>query len=323
MFVVVLMDSIPISPLRVGIYVHFHDTILNGRHDFALLRTRSSVHDEERRLLAFEFHTLLFQLLLDECLMLPQEFWLQLYPVASIWSFVYAVEVSECRSNRKVWADCTQSLMHFPYLLRASEKRVNGSFVLHTVLLTTSLSNFHLKEDSHLSHFFEVFDTSCDVLLVLFLRKVEHVTAEQGDTILGKVLFIGLQHSIKPRQQLFCTMIGVHHHRNPIELCHGPHVRCSSNGSKNRTLLAIIFDALSGEKPGATVRHLNNDGGFAVTGCLQNAVDSAAAGAVERRDRITVLTSVDKEFSGIVASENTGREFQIGHGSRVARGVGE
>jgi len=124
--------------------------------------------------------------------------------------FVNTVDVSESGRDTEVGTNGTQSRVDVPYIFRLSvELGVVDTGVIHAVLLTTSDTDLHLEPDADGGHAFEVLDTGGDIVLFALLRKVKHVRGEEGFLVLLEVGFIGLEHSIEPRQEFMSAMIRV------------------------------------------------------------------------------------------------------------------
>ena len=78
--------------------------------------------------------------------------------------------------------------------------------------------------------------------------------------MLLEVGLIGIQHTVKPLQQLFGTVITVDDHRHAVMLGHQPNMLSSGNGSQNGGLLLVVFDAFAGDKCSSAVTELDDDG---------------------------------------------------------------
>mmetsp|Transcript_27143 Transcript_27143/g.47978 ORF Transcript_27143/g.47978 Transcript_27143/m.47978 type:complete len:292 (-) Transcript_27143:263-1138(-) len=283
--------------------------------------TRASVHDEERRLVGLDRFSSCLELSFDLLLVLAEDLGLKLDGVGAVWSLVDSVEISECGRDGEVGRNGAEGLVDLPDLFRASEEILDGAFVLDSVFLASSLADFHFEKDVHLGHFLEVLPTGFDVFFVFFLGKIEHVAAEESHSILVKVLFVSLEHAIKPRQNLLRAMVRVHHDRNPVELGHRARVQRTSNGPEDGALavvVSLVRNAFSCDEPGTTVGNLNDDGGVGVPSRLQDAVDGARAGTVERRNCVAVLRGMLEELAGLVSGENSrwkveGFDLGVGH----------
>ena len=86
--------------------------------------------------------------------------------------------------------------------------------------------------------------SSGDVLVNGFLRKVNHMTGEEGFAMDLEVGLISLEHAIEPRQELLGTVVRVKDHRNAILRSDTADVVSSSGRTGDRSLLAIIAHTL-------------------------------------------------------------------------------
>ena len=123
---------------------------------------------------------------------------------------VNTVDVSESSSYAEVGANGTQGRVYVPNILRLSvELGVIDSSVIDSVLLTTGDTDLHLEPDTEGGHTFKVRDAGGNVVLLALLGKVEHVRGEERFLVLLEIGFVGLEHTIEPRQEFVCTMVRV------------------------------------------------------------------------------------------------------------------
>lgn len=124
--------------------------------------------------------------------------------------FVNAVDISESGRDAEVGANSIQRRVDIPDILRLSvELGVVDASVIDTVLLTASDTDLHLEPDAEGGHAFKVFDTGGNILLFALLGEVKHMRGEERLLVLLEVGFIGLEHTVEPRQEFVSAMVGV------------------------------------------------------------------------------------------------------------------
>jgi len=96
------------------------------------------------------------------------------------------------------------------------------------------------------------------------------VTAEKRLTVLGEELFIGLQHTIEPRQKLLGAVIRMKHNGDTIVLRNTTDVHGKSNTTSSGCI--GIVDRLSNNESSSTVGDLNHDGGVVLLGGLKDGI---------------------------------------------------
>lgn len=139
-------------------------------------------------------------------LMFTQKFRVKL----DISGLVDTVDVSKSSSDTEVGANGAQCRVDIPDILRLGVKLgVIDTSVVDTVLLTASNTNFHFEPDAEGGHAFEVLDASGNIIFFALLGKVKHVRGEERFLVLLEVGFVGLEHTIKPRQEFVSTMVRV------------------------------------------------------------------------------------------------------------------
>lgn len=194
-------DTSKVRELRVCVNVHLHGAVPDRRLDFFFRGTRATMEDQEKRL-----GILAIQLFSSVFLVLAEEFGMQ----TNVARLVYSVDISKCRGDGEVRADLGKRGENVVYVLRLCVKRgVVHTCIVDAVLLATGDTNLHLKPDIEFGHFGKILDACLDVLLLRFLGEIKHMRAEEWFTVLLIILFVGLEHAIKPRQQLLGTMVGM------------------------------------------------------------------------------------------------------------------
>jgi hypothetical protein len=71
------------------------------------------------------------------------------------------------------------------------------------------------------------------------------VTPEERDTMFLEVLFVLVEHTIKPRKQLFGAMIGVQDDWNSVDWSNGTDIMCSGNGTGDTRFLVLVGNAFA------------------------------------------------------------------------------
>ena len=123
---------------------------------------------------------------------------------------VNTVYVSKCGHNTKVGTDQVQCGVDIPHIGRLSVQRsVIHACVVHTVFFTAGDADFHLEPYPKQRHALEVLGTDFNVFMLGLLGQVKHVRGEEGFTVLLEVLFVGLEHAVKPQAKLLGTVVAV------------------------------------------------------------------------------------------------------------------
>lgn len=134
---------------------------------------------------------------------------------------------------------------------------------------------------SDLGHSGEVLDASLDVLLLGLLGQVEHVRREEGDTVLLEVRLVGVEHAVKPWQQLLGAVVRVEDDRDAVVRGNGSDVVGGSGRSGDGGgLVGAVGESLSSEEGGSTLRDLEDDRGVDVPGGLEDGVHDRRRGDV-------------------------------------------
>jgi len=171
--ILLLEDEVPntskICELGVSVYVHLDNTMVNGSLDFLLGRARATMEDEEKWLLILSA-----DLALGIRLVFGKKFGVQLY----VTRFVNTVHVSKRSRYAKVGADCRECGVYVVHFLRLGvQAAVLDTGVINAIFFTARDTNF-LEPDTQRRHAFEIFDASCDVLILRLLGEVKHVGRE-------------------------------------------------------------------------------------------------------------------------------------------------
>jgi hypothetical protein len=195
--------------------------MVNACLDFLLGRARATVENQEaeenRRVIIVPFmrrktrHSqrlliLAANLLFSICLVFGKKLGVE----SNVSRFVNAVHITERSCYAKVGTDWRQRRVYVVYVLWLGVQAVVvDTGIVNTIFLATSNADFHFKPETNWRHAFEVFDAHRNVLLLRFLGEIKHVGREQGFLVLLIVLFVCFEHAIKPRKELFSTVVGV------------------------------------------------------------------------------------------------------------------
>mmetsp|Transcript_7808 Transcript_7808/g.16952 ORF Transcript_7808/g.16952 Transcript_7808/m.16952 type:complete len:555 (+) Transcript_7808:472-2136(+) len=218
---------------------------------------------------------------------------------------VDAVHVAEGRGDGEFLGNGGERLPDLPHVLRRRVELVlRYSRVVHTVLHTSSNTDLHLEDKIHRSHPLQVLPAKADVLFVVFLRKIQHVTGEERLTRRLEVVLVVCEHAVKPRQQLLRAVIRVHEDGNAVGRGHAAHIVRAADGSQDGCLLLVVWQALPCEEGRATLGELNHDGPVQFLARLKDSVHAAGARAVEGGDRKTLGLGETQECPRQVARED-------------------
>jgi hypothetical protein len=120
------------------------------------------------------------------------------------------VHVSEGSRDTEIRTNCTQSFIDIIDVLRLCVKAgIVDPSIIDTVFLTAGDTDLHFQPQSNFRHAGEVLDTGSDIVVLGFFGKIKHVGGEKRFLVLFKVGFVSLDHSVKPRKKLVCTMVAV------------------------------------------------------------------------------------------------------------------
>jgi hypothetical protein len=242
-------ESIPVGPLSVGINVHLDDTVLNGRLNLVVGRAGSSVHDQvdglvERRV----EHLLGVSLMLAE--LLGRE--------GDVTGLVDTVHVTKGGGNGEHVANLGKGRVDGPDLLGGSVELLRVDiFVVDAIFLSSRDANLHLEPDLHGGHALKVFDANGNVLLVGFLRQVQHVRSKEGFAVLGIKVLVGLEHGIEPRKQVLGTVIRVKDDGDTVVLRDGTYVHRQGDGADGGGIGEL--QTLTGEESTTSIGDLDDN----------------------------------------------------------------
>ena len=273
-------DTIPESPLGIGINIHLDNTGTNGVLDVLNRRSGSSVEDKLHRLVAVRAN-----LLLDVLLRVVKDDRLEV----DISRSVNSVNISERGgAGEGTVLNLGELLVRVEDLLGLGVEAggVDVS-VVDTVLLSSGHTELELKKNSNLGEFLKVRLADADVLLEGLLGKVKHVRAEKRDTLLGEVLLGGRKESIDPRKPRLLAVVGVENNRDTVKLGNLVNVLGSSNGSGDGGLVSIVGEGLSGNELSSTLREGDHDGSSVLSGGLHAGVDTVGTNNVDSRDGVS------------------------------------
>ena len=205
---------------------------------------------------------------------------------------VDTVDVSETGSDGELGGDGGKSRVDVPDVLRLSVKgSVVDGRVVDTVLLTTGDTNLHLEEDCklaskffvhkssmrltiNLGHSLEVLDTDLNVLLLGLLGHVKHVGREERVSVLLEVGLVGVEHTVKPWQQLLGAVVRVEDDGDTVVGSNGSDVVGGSGGTGDRSsLVGTVGETLTTEEGGTSLGDLEDNGRLDVTSSLEDGVD--------------------------------------------------
>lgn len=243
-----LTKAIPVGPLSVGVNVHLDNTVPDSLGNFLICRTGSAVHNEENGLVTVDA-----ELFLGVSLVLSEARGLE----SDIARLVDTVDISESGGNGEHGSNFGELLVHSKDLFGAGVELFGiDSLVVDTILFSSGDSNLHLEPDLHVSHFFKVLGADGNVLIIGFLGKIEHVRGKEGFAVLCKVGFVGLEHTIEPRQELLGTMVRVENNGDTVVRGNSPDVEGHSHGT-SRSVVGIL-NSFAREKGGSAIRALDD-----------------------------------------------------------------
>mmetsp|Transcript_1774 Transcript_1774/g.4851 ORF Transcript_1774/g.4851 Transcript_1774/m.4851 type:complete len:437 (-) Transcript_1774:18-1328(-) len=289
-------DTVPVGPLGVGIDIHLDDTIVDGRLDFFVGRTGTSVHDQKDWL----FHVRL-ELFLGVGLVLAEAFGLE----ADIAGLVDSVDIAKGGGNGEHVGNFGKSLVDIPHLFGAGVQLVGvGIFIVDAIFFSARDSNFHFQPNVHLGHAFKVLGADFDILFIGFFGKIQHVHGEQGFAVLLEEFFIGIQHGIEPGEQLFGAVIRVEDDGDAVVGSHETNVHGEGHGSGGAVV--GVLDSLSGVKRSTAVGHLDHDGRVVFAGGFHDGIADGGTGAVKGRNGISGILGVSQQLDQVGTGHNAG-----------------
>lgn len=268
----VVPDTLEVSELKVGIKVDLDNTVGDGNVELLLAGTGTTVEDQEQGLVLRSV-----DLLLGVGLVLAQKLGVEL----DVTRLVDTVNVAESSGNGEVGGDRGESGVDIVDVLRLGVERVVvNSGVVDTILLTTGDTDLHLEPLLHGGSTLEVLPGDGNVLILLLLRKIDHVRREQRLAVGLEVGLISVQHAVQPGKQLLGAVIGVEDDGDAVCRRNGADVVGSGDGTVDGRELVGVGDTLAGEVGGTTLGNLQDDGGLGVAGSLERGNDGGGRGDV-------------------------------------------
>lgn len=303
----VLADSVPVSPLSVGINIHLDHTGLDGILNVLRGRSRSSVEDELHWLVI-----LASKLLLDVLLGVVKDDWLK---VNITWG-VHTVHVSERGGASEGGVrDLAQLFVGIPDLLGLSVETAGVNVrVINTIFLASGNTKLEFKQDVALGHSLHVLLADGNVLLKRLLGQVKHVGREEWLTVFGEVLLVGIHKTVHPWQPGLLAMVGVENDRDPVKSSDLSNVKSSGNGSSDRGLVVAVVSGLSGDELSSSLGESHHDGSAVLLGSFHAGIDGVGSNNVDSGDGETGLLSVVKEIDEGLSSDDAGldRSWELG-----------
>jgi hypothetical protein len=294
----VLTDSVPESPLGVGVNVHLDDTGLDGVLDVFCGGSGTTVEDELHWL-----GLVVSELLLDVLLGVVKDFRSQL----NVTRGVDTVDVSEGSSaGEGTVRDLGKLLVGVPDFLRLSVEtgRVDIG-VVNTILLTSGDTELELEKHVALGHAREVILADADVLLEGLLGQVKHVGGEEWSSGSREVSLVGVHQRINPWQPSLLAMVGVKNDWDTVKGSDLMDVLGSRNGSSDGGLVISVVNGLSADELSTTLGESDHDWSTVLGGSFHAGVDGVSSNNVDTRDGELLLLGVIEEINKGLSSNNT------------------
>mmetsp|Transcript_24628 Transcript_24628/g.61175 ORF Transcript_24628/g.61175 Transcript_24628/m.61175 type:complete len:369 (+) Transcript_24628:314-1420(+) len=234
----VLLDAVPVGPLRVGVNVHLDDAVRDRLLDVGDVGARAAVEDERDRLRALRQA----ELLGDVHLRVAQ--YLRVEPHVA--RRVDTMDVAKGGGDGELGVDGGELLLDLPDLLRLGVEVLGVDvLVIDAVLLAAGDAQLHLQQHVELRHLLEVLGADLEVLVHRLLRQVDHVRREERLAMRGKVPLRRGEHAIEPRQQFLAAVVGVQYDGHAVLLGHGAHMEGARHGAGDRGLEVGVVEALA------------------------------------------------------------------------------
>jgi hypothetical protein len=123
---------------------------------------------------------------------------------------VNTMYVSKCGHDTEVGTERVQCDIDIPDIGGLSVQRgVVHTCVVHTIFFIAGDTNFHLKPDPDRRHVLEVRGADFDVFVLRLLGQVKHVRGKESFAMLLEVLFVGLEHTVEPWEELLGAVVAV------------------------------------------------------------------------------------------------------------------
>mmetsp|Transcript_38623 Transcript_38623/g.84640 ORF Transcript_38623/g.84640 Transcript_38623/m.84640 type:complete len:271 (+) Transcript_38623:190-1002(+) len=198
---------------------------------------------------------------------------------------VHSVHVAKRRSDGELLGDRTQGVPDELSVLSGGIELVrSNSRVVHSVLDAACDANLHFQDLVHGRHSLEVLSADTDVLIVGFLRQIEHVRAEEGLPVHFEMLLVCLEHAIKPREEFLRAVVRMDEDWDAVGGSHVARVMGTAAGTQNGRLLLPVRNRLAAEESGTALRELDDHWTAQLGASLEDRVDGAGTCAVEGRD---------------------------------------
>mmetsp|Transcript_43146 Transcript_43146/g.73361 ORF Transcript_43146/g.73361 Transcript_43146/m.73361 type:complete len:413 (+) Transcript_43146:320-1558(+) len=287
----VLADAVPERPLRVRVDVHLDDTRLDGVPNVLHARAAAAVEHELHRLGALRQA----ELLRDVFLRVVKDLWLEAHVARS----VDAVHVAESGRNGEVGVGHgAEGLVHLPHLgrLRVELGAVHVA-VVHAVLLPARDAQLHLQHQIDLGHALHVALADGDVVLERLLREVQHVGRKQGLAVRSKVLLVGRDEAIEPRQPRLAAVVRVEDHGHAVKLGHLANVQSTRDCAGNGGRVVRVVGGLARNEGAAAAGEGDHDGAAGEFGRLHARVDRVGADDVHAGHGKSLVFGVVEEVA--------------------------
>ena len=288
--------------MQIGVDVHFEHPVTDRLGDLLLLGAGTAVEHQVQRLgvgLVPFF---------DQRLRVLEDFRTQLH-VAGL---VHAMHVAK-RSGDREMADRGQLFVSLQDVFRLGvEMGVVGVFVMlaaDAVLFAAGHAQFDLQAHRQRGHTLEDPRALAQIEFHRVLGEIEHVRTEQRLVVLLVERLAVVQQRLDPGDQTLVGMIGVQHHAHAVVFGQQMHVLRRRHRAQHLGLEAILH-ALAGVELRAAVGKLDDDVGVVFRRGFQHGVDRAAAGDVDRRQRVIARLGRRHERQVVFAGNDTGFELR-------------
>mmetsp|Transcript_2361 Transcript_2361/g.4505 ORF Transcript_2361/g.4505 Transcript_2361/m.4505 type:complete len:348 (+) Transcript_2361:218-1261(+) len=263
----VLADTVPEGPLRVGVDVHLDHASLDRGLDVLEVGAAAAVEDEGDRLGALRKAELLAHVRLR-----PAEDGRVELDVARR---VDAVDVAEGGGDGEARVrHLGERLVHLPDLLRLGVEVLGVDvLVVDAVLLATRDAQLHLQKHAHLTHALEVLLANLDVLVKRLLGEVDHVRREERLAVHLEVALGGDEHAVEPRQQVLRAVVRVQNHRHAVLLGHSAHVVGARDGAGDGRAVVGVVESFASVELRAAGRELDDHGRVVLASSLEAGID--------------------------------------------------
>ena len=309
----VLADTVPVGPLGVGIDVHLNNTGFDGVSDVFNRGTRTTVEDEEHRLVFTSklFLHVLLGVVKDDGTELDIS-----------WG-VNTVDVSEGSGASEGGVFDLGKLfvgVHDFFWLSVKTGRVDIS-VINTIFFSSGYTEFEFQKDVKLGELFHVILADADVFFEGFLGEVKHVRGEKRFTVFLVVFLVGCEKTVNPWQPGLLTVVSVKNNRDAVELGNFTDVLGSGNASSDGGIVVVVRKGLSGDELTSTLGESDHDRTSVLGGGFHTGVDGVASYNVDSRDGVTLFLGVLEKVNKSLTGDNTrlDRSRQLGESLAVIK----